>query len=56
MKSVAILGGGNGAHTMAADLSLRGYKVRMYEDSAFIGTFNVQAERNRRIIDILPVD
>ena len=44
MKSVAILGGGNGAHTMAADLSLRGYKVRMYEDAAFIGRLSVLKE------------
>lgn len=34
--TIAILGGGNGAHTMAADLALRGYTVRMYEDSRFI--------------------
>ena len=26
-KKVAILGGGHGAHTMAADLTLRGFKV-----------------------------
>jgi opine dehydrogenase len=31
MTNVAVLGGGHGAHTMAADLTLRGYGVRMYE-------------------------
>lgn len=36
-KEIAIIGGGNGAHTMAADLSLRSYGVRMYEQTAFIG-------------------
>lgn len=40
-SSVAILGGGNGAHTMAGDLALRGYRVRMYEDSAFISKLSV---------------
>ena len=40
-SSIAILGGGNGAHTMAGDLALRGYRVRMYEDAAFIGRLSV---------------
>ena len=40
-KTIAIIGGGNGAHTMAADLAMRGYSVRMYEDSAFIGKLSV---------------
>lgn len=40
-SSIAILGGGNGAHTMAGDLALRGYRVRMYEDAAFIGRLNL---------------
>ena len=31
-KKVAVLGGGNGAHAAAADLTLRGYEVHMYED------------------------
>ncbi len=42
--SIAILGGGNGAQTMAGDLALRGYKVRMYEDAAFIGKLGVLRE------------
>ena len=40
-KTIAILGGGNGAHTMAGDLALRGYQVKMYEDSAFIDKLGV---------------
>ena len=43
-KTIAILGGGNGAHTMAADLAMRGYRVRMYEDAAFIGKLSVLRE------------
>ena len=43
-KTIAILGGGNGAHTMAADLAMRGYRVRMYEDAAFIGRLGVLRE------------
>lgn len=40
-KTIAILGGGNGAHTMAGDLALRGYRIRMYEDAALIGRLGV---------------
>lgn len=43
-KTIAILGGGNGAHTMAGDLAMRGYSVRMYEDSAFIGKLKELSE------------
>ncbi|MBQ7247691.1 MAG: NAD/NADP octopine/nopaline dehydrogenase family protein [Lachnospiraceae bacterium] len=41
---VAVLGGGNGAHTMAADLALRGYSVNMYEDERFIDRLSVLKE------------
>ncbi len=34
---IAIIGGGHGAHTMAVDLALRGFRIRMYEESEFIG-------------------
>lgn len=34
-KKVTILGGGHGAHTMAADLTLRGFEVTMYEMPRF---------------------
>ena len=37
-KKVAVLGGGNGAHCMSADLVSRGFKVNMYEMPAFAHT------------------
>jgi opine dehydrogenase len=33
MKNVAVLGGGNGAHAMAADLTLKGFKVFLFSRS-----------------------
>lgn len=33
--SVAVLGGGNGAHAAAADLTNRGFEVHLYEDARF---------------------
>lgn len=41
MKKVAVIGGGNGAHTMAVDLALRGYSIRMYEQPEFIDRLEV---------------
>lgn len=35
LKKVAVLGAGNGAHAMAADLASRGYKVNMFEMPEF---------------------
>lgn len=35
-KTIAVLGGGNGAHAASADLTMRGYTVHMYEDSQFV--------------------
>ena len=34
-KKVAILGGGNGAHSMAADLTARGFTVNLFEMPAY---------------------
>ncbi|MGG4392160.1 dehydrogenase [Priestia megaterium] len=34
-RTVAILGGGNGGHTLAADLSLAGHEVRLFEMGKF---------------------
>jgi opine dehydrogenase len=34
-KKVAVLGGGNGAHAMAADLASRGFRVNMFEMPEF---------------------
>lgn len=43
---VAVLGGGNGAHAAAADLTLRGFEVHLYEDERFAshmqGVFTTQ--------------
>lgn len=44
MTTVAVLGGGNGAHAAAADLTLRGFDVHMYEDEKFIGKMKKVAE------------
>ena len=35
VKKIAVLGGGNGAHTMAADLTQKGYEVTMCEAPEF---------------------
>lgn len=35
-KKIAVLGGGNGAHTMAADLARKGHTVNMYEMPKFV--------------------
>jgi len=48
--SIAILGGGNGAHAAAADLTLRGFEVHMYEDEQFAG--NMQKVFDSREITI----
>ncbi len=39
MKSmtVAVMGGGNGSHTIAADLALKGLTVNMFEMEKFAG-------------------
>lgn len=34
-KTIAVLGGGNGAHAAAADLTNRGFTVHMYEEERF---------------------
>jgi len=39
MKNISILGAGNGGHAMAADLSVRGYKVTLYELPEFSSKF-----------------
>lgn len=44
---VALLGAGNGAHTMAADLASRGYKVHMYEQPEYIGNLRKLRETKR---------
>ena len=34
-KKIAVLGGGNGAHTMAAEFALKGHTVNLYEMPQF---------------------
>ena len=45
MKKVAILGGGNGAHAMAADLTLKGLEVTICEAPEFEEAFRTTLER-----------
>ena len=45
MRKIAVLGGGNGAHAMAADLSLAGHEVSMYELPRFKKNIEVALKR-----------
>lgn len=48
--SVAILGGGNGAHAAAADLTLRGFEVHMVEEERFVS--NMQKVFDTHTIEV----
>jgi opine dehydrogenase len=48
---IAVLGGGNGAHAMAADLTLKGYEVNMCEAPEFKQAFSTTLER--QAIDLI---
>jgi opine dehydrogenase len=48
---IAVLGGGNGAHAAAADLSLRGHEVRMFEFEEF--KQNIEQTMKRRGITLM---
>jgi len=50
-KTIAVLGGGNGAHTMAADLTLKGYEVNMCEAPEFKQSISTTLER--QAIDLI---
>jgi len=51
-RKIAVLGGGNGAHTMAADLALKGFDVRICEAPEFEATFHTTLEQQGvRLID-----
>lgn len=43
-KPIAVIGGGNGGHCMAADLTLAGYKVNLYEHPKFADRFATTLE------------
>jgi len=44
-ESIAVVGGGNGGHTAAADFSLAGYKVNFYDHPQFEGAFKTTLEK-----------
>jgi opine dehydrogenase len=45
IKKIAVMGGGSGAHTMAADLALKGFEVRICEAPEFEATFRTTLEQ-----------
>jgi opine dehydrogenase len=45
LKKIAVLGGGNGAHAMAADLALKGFEVNICEAPEFEEGFRATLER-----------
>ena len=45
MRRIAVLGGGNGAHTMAADLTLKGFEVTLCEAPEFEANFRTTLEQ-----------
>jgi len=49
-EPIAVLGGGNQGHTIAADLTLSGYKVNFYEHPQFEDAFKTTLEKG--IVDI----
>jgi opine dehydrogenase len=46
-QPIAVLGGGNIAHTMAADLSLAGYEINFYEHPQFEDSFKATLEKGK---------
>jgi opine dehydrogenase len=44
-KTIAVLGGGNGGHAMAADLAMKGYHVRIWEHADYKEAFAPTLER-----------
>ena len=50
-KVIAVLGGGNGAHMMAADMKLRGHDVRLFEMPQFKS--NIQKLFDTKTIDVV---
>lgn len=50
-QPVAVLGGGNLGHTIAADLTLSGYNVNFYEHPQFVETFKPTLDKG--IVEIV---
>lgn len=51
IKKIAVLGGGHGAHTMAADLAMKGFEVNMCESPEF--EENIKATINQGGINLI---
>jgi len=52
IRKIAVLGGGNGAHTMAADLTLKGFEVTICEAPEFKEGFRATLEQQQiQLID-----
>lgn len=57
IKKIAVLGGGHGVHTMAADLALKGFEVNMCETPEFEESIKKTLERQTiDLIDALGKD
>ena len=53
VKKVAILGGGNGGITAAADLSNKGFEVSMFQSDKFCKNLDVIKEKGEIILQTL---
>ncbi len=53
VKKVAILGGGNGGITAAADLSNKGFEVSMFQSAKFCKNLDVIKEKGEIILQTL---
>lgn len=54
-KPIAVLGGGNGAQTMAADLTLAGYTVHLYETPKFASSPRFAPVLESKTIEMLGI-
>jgi opine dehydrogenase len=52
-RKIAVLGGGHGAHTMAADLTMKGFEINMCEAPEF--EENIKTTIDRQAIDLIDV-
>ncbi|CDZ74344.1 Hypothetical protein ING2D1G_0149 [Peptoniphilus sp. ING2-D1G] len=50
IKKICIMGGGNGAFAAAADLTLRGFEITIYEDPRF--EKNIEGIKDEKIINV----
>ena len=53
LKKIAVLGGGNGAHAIAADLALKGFEINICEDPEFAEGFGTTIRRKE--VDLVDV-